>query len=208
MSRRLCRQDLTVDYGRIADVEDFVNLLDISAGEFMRALFGPNMRQTVSFLYSYGNTIFGVQSVVFARLHGENIGMYTGYAPWRSALTYLRTGWVLLRHLRRTTSPRLSRMIAGAKMSIFPPRTFYLSNIAVYYEYRGMGIGKLLMEYLEKTLEEKGMKRIVLDVETSNSDAISFYSQLGYRRAKKSRVIKVSRKRFEFFRMEKRIGQH
>ena len=206
MSGNMSRKDMVIDYARIANNEDFLNLLEISAKKFMKALFDPNMRQTVSVLYTYGNTVFGVQSVVFARLHGSNVGMYTGYAPWRSALMFMRTGWVCLRHLRRTTSPRLSRLLAGAKMSIFRPGTFYLSNIAVYDGYRDMGIGRLLMEHLEMILKKKGMKRIVLDVETENTAAISFYSRLGYSRGNRSRVVKISRKRFEFYRMEKRIG--
>ncbi|GEM_PF-5450328 len=197
------KADIRIESARMADCEDFVNLLEVSAGEFLRTLLGPNWRDSISLLYSYGSTIFGVEKVTFARLRGKNLGMYTGFSPWGSLLAYLRTGWVCMRFLRKQTSPRFSRVLVAGRMSWCHLKTYYISNIAVYDKYRGCGIGELLMADAEGKAEESGFRRVSLDVEKSNDAAIGFYLHRRYRKLPRIRVVKLAGKRFEFIRMGK-----
>jgi predicted GNAT family N-acyltransferase len=53
----------------------------------------------------------------------------------------------------------------------------HIGRIAVLKPYRGMGIGRLVMEVLEKKAMEKGIKSVELDAQLR---AISFYEKLGY----------------------------
>lgn len=52
-----------------------------------------------------------------------------------------------------------------------------IERVAVLKEYRKLGIGKLIMEYLHDQMEEKGVKEVTLD---SQEYAKGFYENMGY----------------------------
>ena len=56
----------------------------------------------------------------------------------------------------------------------------HVEEIIVISEYQGRGIGRLLMEKLEKKSKKKGIKRITLDSKIK-SGAYSFYKKLGFK---------------------------
>jgi len=56
----------------------------------------------------------------------------------------------------------------------------HITNIAVKTEYRSQGVGKSLMLALEKVVQDRKGKRILLEVRPSNSVALSLYKSLGY----------------------------
>ena len=57
----------------------------------------------------------------------------------------------------------------------------YIDNIAVFYNYRGFGIGTALLKHLIKVSEEENCEFITLEVRESNSDAIKLYEKLGFK---------------------------
>lgn len=61
---------------------------------------------------------------------------------------------------------------------------YYVENLAVLPERRRQGIGKQLMEFAEKQAQAKGLKRMVLDVETENEGARRLYQRLGFQATK------------------------
>ena len=56
-----------------------------------------------------------------------------------------------------------------------------LTNIAVEPEYRGRGIGLMLMKELKHRAEDKSVSKIVLEVRISNATAISLYEKCGFK---------------------------
>ncbi len=56
----------------------------------------------------------------------------------------------------------------------------YITLIGLKPEYRGMGLGVLLLEKCEQTAKQDGMKKMLLEVDNDNSAAISFYKKNGY----------------------------
>jgi ribosomal protein S18 acetylase RimI-like enzyme len=60
-----------------------------------------------------------------------------------------------------------------------PGGGFYVQGIAIEPEYRGAGIGSLLMRDLEGCAKTNGSSRLSLDVSAKNSDAMRFYKRLG-----------------------------
>jgi ribosomal protein S18 acetylase RimI-like enzyme len=60
------------------------------------------------------------------------------------------------------------------------PDYFYVGRVAVLPEYRGAGIGRALMEYLEQIAVEKGLLTIHLGVRMSLPQNLRFYEKLGY----------------------------
>ena len=56
----------------------------------------------------------------------------------------------------------------------------YITNIAVFPEYRKMGVGTALLKYLFAFAKEKELSFISLEVRPSNTGAISLYKKLGF----------------------------
>ena len=61
-----------------------------------------------------------------------------------------------------------------------PVRSFGVLAIAVDPACQGQGVGKLLVNHLEKTATERGFERMHLTVAANNHRAISFYERLGW----------------------------
>lgn len=57
----------------------------------------------------------------------------------------------------------------------------HITNIAVALDYRGMGIGKLLMEKMMKLAKENGADKMTLEVRKSNYIARHLYERLGFK---------------------------
>lgn len=56
----------------------------------------------------------------------------------------------------------------------------YLDALAVHPEYRGLGVGRSLLEALESRLAERGVGELGLSVKSNNADALGFYLKQGY----------------------------
>ena len=57
----------------------------------------------------------------------------------------------------------------------------YITNVAVFPEYRRMGVGSALMQNLDKLAADKNLSFISLEVRRSNLPAISLYESFGYK---------------------------
>ncbi len=57
----------------------------------------------------------------------------------------------------------------------------YITNIAVFPQYRKKGVGTKLLCYLEGFSKENSLSFISLEVRESNSDAISLYNKFGFK---------------------------
>lgn len=56
----------------------------------------------------------------------------------------------------------------------------HVTNVAVHPDYRGRGIGNQLLTAIERLAEERGVRRLTLEVRVSNEGAQSLYRKLGY----------------------------
>ena len=71
--------------------------------------------------------------------------------------------------------------IAGFAIMRFGDDQAHLFLLAVQPEYRRTGIGRSMMEWLEKSCRTAGIQAIRLEVRASNRVALRFYRKLGYR---------------------------
>jgi ribosomal-protein-alanine N-acetyltransferase len=71
--------------------------------------------------------------------------------------------------------------MAGFAIMRFGDDQAHLFLLAVQPKYRRTGIGKSMMEWLEKSCRTAGIQVIRLEVRVSNRAAIRFYRNLGYR---------------------------
>ena len=57
-----------------------------------------------------------------------------------------------------------------------------IGNICVLPEYRGMGVGKSLLNALMDELKSRGILTVFLEVESDNTNAIALYEKAGFTR--------------------------
>lgn len=61
-------------------------------------------------------------------------------------------------------------------------RAGHVYTVNVHPKQRGRGLGRLLMSACEERLRAMGMKRVLLEVNVENADAIRLYERCGYAR--------------------------
>ncbi|QOV10037.1 GNAT family N-acetyltransferase [Viridibacillus arvi] len=57
---------------------------------------------------------------------------------------------------------------------------YYVDTICINPDFRGKGIGTILLEFSEQLAREKGYKKISLNVETQKEKALKLYERMGY----------------------------
>jgi len=62
----------------------------------------------------------------------------------------------------------------------------FLTQIAVAGSYRGMSIGNILLETCIETSRQKGMERLILEVDDDNVAALKLYAKYGFTNMKKA----------------------
>ena len=65
-----------------------------------------------------------------------------------------------------------------------PCKLLMLGNICVKKEYRKMGIGTQLINYLRQKCKDENIQRIELEMEAANQAALNFYKKLGFKEAR------------------------
>jgi ribosomal protein S18 acetylase RimI-like enzyme len=73
-------------------------------------------------------------------------------------------------------------------ISFYPDRDYftdhsraYVDNLAVAQESEGKGVGRALLDYVERWAHKHDFREVVLDVFAGNQRAVAFYERLGYR---------------------------
>lgn len=69
----------------------------------------------------------------------------------------------------------------------FEPYDYHISNLSVRADCRGKGFGSILLCHAIQQAREKGCKRVVLDVNTQNPNALRLYEKNGFRIAHHNR---------------------
>ena len=70
----------------------------------------------------------------------------------------------------------------GAFKEIRSLEAIEVKRMYTHPEYRGLGLGRIILEGLEKWGRELGIKRAVLETGTKNMAAHKLYEKMGYRR--------------------------
>lgn len=70
--------------------------------------------------------------------------------------------------------------IAGFAMMCYNEELAHLNLLAVDPKYRGQGLGKRLVQWLERTALTAGIEQVVLEVRLANRGGQRFYERMGY----------------------------
>jgi len=185
------------------DARYFADLVLESAPSFFQMLYGSKVNAILKSLFVKPGNLFSFQHVYFAEIDAKIVGMILGYDWISKKQEDWTTGFLLLKYMKINFIKKLPSLLKAMNTTGWVcEEEYYISNIAVFPEYRGTGIGTALITKIEQYAMRKGLKKIALDVEVENSDGVRLYQRLGYRITKESSV-KLSGELFRFYRMDK-----
>ena len=73
-------------------------------------------------------------------------------------------------------------LMQGSRRYFLRHTNAHLMNLAVYPSLRNQGIGRNLIAVVISYVKKVGAEELSLEVRTSNTNAIAFYKQLGFKR--------------------------
>jgi len=193
---------ITIRCARPSDAPHITRLVLFSAPTFLPAVFGPGIDRAVEEMAAGQGTLFSHEHAVIAEEAGTVRGMLLAYSGVVKAAQDPRTGLALLGVLRTGMIRRLPRLLKlQSTIGRIGKNEYYISNVAVYPEQRGRGIGSLLIARASDEAQKSAIVRLVLDVETENPDAQRLYERLGFRVVNESRPFVIEDHTFAFRRM-------
>lgn len=75
------------------------------------------------------------------------------------------------------------------RLEAFAPGSWYVNVVAVLPEYRGKGLGSLLLADAERRAHEVGARSLSLIVASENPNALRLYEHVGYRALERRPVV-------------------
>ena len=195
-------EDVIIRKGEPQDARDFSQLVLLSAPTFFPYLFGSDVRNVMKNLFQHTRNYFSFEHSYFIEVNGDIAGMALVYSYKQKKREKLRSSLLISKYLKRSIFTQLTYLLKSEDIvTQIIERECYLSNIAVYPEFRGLGFGTKLLGLIEEEARKTGNRRVVLDAETDNKRAIKLYERLGYNTEQKSPIFQIKDKNFEFFKM-------
>ena len=199
--------NMTIRKGRPEDAQDFAELALYTGPELLPALFGATVKDVWRNAFRHPRSCFSYEHSHFIEANGEIAGMALAYDYEHKKKEQIRSLLLILRYLKWGVLRQITYLLrVGETMAHIEKGDYYLSNIAVYPDFRCKGYGAKLLEFIEVEAQTAGCRRLVLDVETDNERAIKFYERMGCNIELKSPILKTKDRDFEFFKVVKDIA--
>lgn len=166
-------QQITLRPATINDAPAIAEVIHCAIGDeaASRDYCGENYLEVLSAVARAENTQYSWVNAIVAECDGKIVGGVVGYDG------------ALLKPLRKGTLD-IIRQLVGRAPSI-PNETddseYYLDSVAVHEDFRGRGIGKLLVEAFCNKAFDAGAQRVGLIVDVENPDAQKVYTSVGFR---------------------------
>ena len=134
-------------------------------------------------LVESGNNYFGYENIHVMCDDDENMmGILVSFSgretsSWNDLKAYFR----ILNFYNFLKCAVKGTLINRSLTASLGKNDYYLSNIAVDPQYRGQGIGTYILKNAVKTAEDKGCRRVLLDVTFKNKGAKRLYERFGFK---------------------------
>lgn len=196
-------ENFLIRNGNIKDKEDFSNLIIYTGKNFFYFLFGNKAKEIFQKLFTEKNNQFSFEFTNFVEINNKICGMVLSYSYEDMKKTTLLTGYFLIKYMKFKFIKNFSYFFKSfSKLGVLNNNEYYISNIAIYPQFRGLGIGSKLLNFTENLAKEKGCNKLVLEVEKENLRAINVYKKFGLIIEKEIK-LNLKNKKFIFYRMYK-----
>lgn len=197
--------DIKIRKATVGDAADFAELVLMSSPTLFPVIYGDDARAVLKRLFCRSHNLFSFEHTYFVELGGGRAGMLLGYDWNARRRENWRTGFLMLKEMKLELVRRLPRMIkAESVLGKVKKGELYISNVAIYPEYRSQGIGSKLLLQAEREAGARGARALSLEVEAGNVGAIRLYSRLGYSIVSEY-VFRLKGSYFHSYRMRKEL---
>ena len=177
---------ITIRPAEPADSDPVIRLIDLTMGIEADWLFGQEKgyqtsQVLINLFLRRGNRVSYPLSQV-AEQGGKVAGLLLAYPGNQLSLYNWMTGWHLIQIFGLSATIRLGRRQSAYGDLIETERDeFYISNLGVFPENQGKGIGTTLMAHAEKMAQKAGFQKCSLIVTFGHENARRLYEHLGYK---------------------------
>lgn len=202
--------NIAIRKGKPEDAQNFSELVLFTGPELLPALFGSesNVRSVMKGSFQHVSNAFSYEHSHFIEANGEIAAMAVVFTHDQMRREQLRTLLLMLRYLKLSFLAQIIYFYRSGQLLVqIAAGDSYLAHIAAYPKFRSLGLGTKLLKVIEEAARTAGSKRMVLDVETYNTEAVKLYERLGYTIERKSPILRIRDKGFEFFKMSKNIAR-
>ena len=189
-------QSITIRPARPTNDEGrkFAAYMDNASEGGFKIMFGKRFEEIVSQVYLKPNHDLSYETVVFAEVDGDIVGMVSGY----TAEQYGEFRKDVLNQVAGRTMLRISFFFALLSsmmrfLHTYDAGDFYVEFLAVDEAHRGQGIGLALMETIENRAGKCGATQLALDAARHNKGAHRLYERIGFsaiRQWPKTRLVR------------------
>jgi ribosomal protein S18 acetylase RimI-like enzyme len=196
--------NIRVRKGRPDDAQHYSELVLMSSPALFPTLFGPTVKKMMKNIFRHRRHCFSYDRTYFAEIDGKLVGMAQLHKKKPNLKEKTRLSMLLLKYLKWRLPSKIPRLLRSEQVMWYATgRDAYLSNVAVYPEYRSRGIGTKLFEAIEEEVRNIGKKNIVLKAELHNDGAIKLYQKLGYSIVDRTPTLKLKNKKIDSYVMSK-----
>ena len=169
-----------------ADSDNVAKLIYLSMGIEADWLFGQekghSTYQVLSSLFLKRGNRFGYPLSCIAEQNGKAAGLIVAYPGSKLSRFNWMTGWHLLGVFGLPATIRLARrQSAYGELKETEGDEFYISNLGVFPDLQGKGIGTMLMKHAEEMARKAGLHKCSLIVTFGHQNARRLYEHLVYK---------------------------
>jgi len=190
-----------------ADAGAFADLAALASGDLAPVLYGGRGSRMFQGMFLQPKNLSTYHKAFIAAVDGESAGMLLGFTWREQEAENEATDWLHARYLGLRT---LWTMFVLAGTPRWFGRAFegeyYINYLAVYPDYRGLGLGIRLLDRAEEAALASGCAALSLDVEFSNEPAISLYRKHGFHVTKEAPFHALRPRWRRVYRMQKGLG--
>ena len=179
-------QAITIRPAGLCDRDLVARLIYLTMGIEADWLFGQekgkSTLQVLASLFLRRGTRVSFNLAYLAERAGQVAGLLLAYPGRLLFRLNWMTGWHFSRIYGLAAIIRLARMQSVyGDLKETESDEFYISNLAVFPEFQGQGIGMNLMAYAEEMTRASGLQKCSLIVAFGHENACHLYEHLGYK---------------------------
>lgn len=176
-------------------VKDCARLQYVSGPEMYDYMFDGTKEEVMPVIEMYtemSGTMFSTENA-FVDIQGDAVrGFVLGLAAKDMMKKSIPMMFTISKLIRLKGFRGMMRMMSHLSLNKYFPKLnkdeYFISNLAVYKEYRGQGVGKGLLEQAEITATMMGLPKLSLYVEMDNEGAKRLYERYGFVRTDGAKI--------------------
>jgi len=192
--------------GKPEDAHHFSELVTLSSPKIYPMIFGSKTKSLMKKLFRHKRHYYSFDKSFFIEVDGKTAGMAQLHRFSLRKREKNNLILLLMKYMNWRLPASVWSLLKSEKIiKRFAAQECYLSNLAVYPEYRSLGLGSRLIGALEDELKSIGKSRMILHADVNNHGAIRLYQRLGYRIEDKCPPLNIKKTRFDYLIIRKPI---